>query len=223
MAKSTNAKKNQVFAVKDCAIITQTGGLDSAINLRELKERIILCPIQCLYFHFCETLIRPTFDNPEFRNDLALWASTHLRDGVLAEKLGIINPYGFADLEKLREKVIEIIEDRLSELQSLPSVPRGEGFILMRAATVVFDTGVKMTSPEDIRKYLPDMSNSSIYYHFLEARRRTPDRTDDFTFWLQFLKNKPQPLIDAFSQIDFSFLNLSELKQELIKTVDKYL
>jgi hypothetical protein len=219
MAKKKKSCKKQVFSVKDCAIITQTAGLVSAINLRELKERIAICPVECLYFHFCETLIRPTFDDPEFRNDLALWAAVQLRDRVLAERLGIINPYNFDDFERLREKLIEIVEERLSELQTIPSVPKGEDFILMRAATVVFDAGIDLHLPSDLLKYLPAMSNSSIYYHFLEARRRTPDRVDDFTFWMQFFEDKPIKLIDAFSQIDFYFLNLSELKQKLIDTV----
>lgn len=219
MAKKKKSCKNQVFSVKDCTIITQTAGLVSAINLRELKERIAICPVECLYFHFCETLIRPTFDDPEFRNDLALWAAIQLRDRVLAERLGIINPYCFEDFEKLRDKLIEIVEERLSELQIIPSVPKGEDFIFMRAATVVFDAGIDLHLPSDLLKYLPAMSNSSIYYHFLEARRRTPDRVDDFTFWMQFFEDKPIELIDAFSQIDFYFLNLSELKQKLIDTV----
>ena len=80
------------FKVQDCAIITRMGGVSSAVNLRELRERIAVCPNETLYHHFCETLVRPTFDDPEFRNDFAVWASRHLRDRVLAERLGIIKP-----------------------------------------------------------------------------------------------------------------------------------
>ena len=210
---------NQVttyFGVKDCAIITRTGGVDSAINLRELRERLSICNIECLYYHFCETHIRPTFQHPEFRNDFAMWAANNLRDRMLAERLGILNPYSFDNLQQLREKTIEIIDERISELQSFPSVTMGEAFIFMQAVTVLFDTGIRLQAPEDLITYLPMMSNSSIYYHFLEARRRTPDRVDDFTFWMQFLDNKPEKIINALSEVDFYFLNISELKQELI-------
>jgi len=51
----------------------------------------------------------------------------------------------------------------------------------------------------------------------MEARRRTQDRVDDFTFWLQFHPDKNQMIIDALSQIDFYFINLNELKSVLIK------
>lgn len=221
MAIKNNKSSDNLFEVKDCAIITRMGGVESAINLRELKERLITCSIDCLYYHFCETLIRPSFDNPEYRNDFALWAAYNLRDRALAERLGIINPYSFSSLEDLREKIIEIVEDRLSCLDYIPSVPKGDEFIFMRAATVVFDTGLVLKEPSDLLLNLPTMSKSTLYYHFMEARRRTRDRVDDFTFWLQFHPDENQRIIEALSQIDFYFINLNELKSVLTKTLKK--
>ncbi len=89
----------------------------------------------------------------------------------------------------------------------------------MRAATVVFDTGIYLHKPEDLITCLPTMSLSSIYYHFLEARRRITDRVDDFTFWIQFLEYKSESIINALEQVDFYFLSLPDLKQALIKTL----
>ena len=219
MVTIKNKKPSHVFEVNDCAIITRMGGVGTAINLRELKERLISCSIDCLYYHFCETLIRPTFDNPEYRNDFALWSAYKLRDRVLAERLGIINPYSFDDLEGLRERVLEIIDERLSSLNYIPSVPKGDEFIFMRAATVVFDTGIVLHQPEDLFLKLPLMSRSTIYYHFLEARRRSQDRVDDFTFWIKFHPEKNQQIIEELAKIDFYFLNLNELKTVLIDTL----
>ncbi len=205
------------FKVQDCAIITRMGGVSSAVNLRELRERIAVCPDETLYHHFCETLVRPTFDDPEFRNDFAVWASRHLRDRVLAERLGIINPYVFENIDSLREKVLDILDERLSEAPYIPWVPKGEEFRFMRGVTIVFDTHAELETAEDLVNHLPDMSLSAIYYHFVEARRRTPDRTDDFTTWLADLETKPEELLRAFAHIDFYFLNLSELKDALVK------
>ncbi|MEW5995051.1 MAG: DUF5752 family protein, partial [Candidatus Zixiibacteriota bacterium] len=145
----TTEKTNMPFQVKDCTLITRMGGVETAINLRELRERAAICPIECIFHHFCETLIRPTFDDPEFRNDFAVWSARQLRDRVLAERLGIINPYSLENFEQLREKVLEIMDDRLAELPHIPWVPKGRDFRFMRAVTVVFDTGVILTRPED--------------------------------------------------------------------------
>jgi hypothetical protein len=215
-AKNSKKQVRPPFKVRDCAIITRMGGVESAVNLRELRERVKTCPVECLYHHFCETLIRPTFDDPEFRNDFAVWASRNLRDRVLAERLGILNPYAYGDMEPLREKAVEIMDERLSEVPYIPWVPKGDEFRFMRAVTIVFDTGVELTVPQDLVKQLPNMSLSTIYYHFVEARRRTPDRVDDFSAWLSGFEKPPEGLIQALSRIDFHFLNLSELKDILV-------
>jgi hypothetical protein len=212
-------KTNMPFEVKDCTIITRMGGVPPAINLRELYERIAVCPVECLFHHFCETLIRPSFDDPEFRNDFAVWSHRHLRDRVLAERLGIINPYSLDSFEQLRELVLEIIDERLSELVYIPWAPRGDDFRFMRAVTVVFDSGLKLETPDDFILHLPDFSHSSIYYHFVEARRRTPDKSDDFSAWLSGFGSGTEQLIQALKGIDFYYLTLPELKRTLIKVV----
>ena len=217
--KNPEKQARPPFKVRDCAIIARMAGIDSAVNLRELRERVSTCPVECLYHHFCETLVRPTFDDPEFRNDFAVWASRHLRDRVLAERFGIINPYTYENMESLREKVVEIMDERLSEVSYIPWVPKGEDFRFMRAMTIVFDTGVELNTPEDLVERLPDLSLSTIYYHFVEARRRTPARNDDFTAWLEGFEKKPEELIRALARIDFYFLSLSELKKALVGVI----
>jgi len=197
------------------------GGVDTAVNLRELRERISVCPEACLFHHFMETLVRPSFDDPEFRNDFAVWSARYLRDRVLAERLGIVNPYKFDTLQQLRETVVEIIDDRLSEVPYIPSVPKGDDFRFMQAATIVFDAGISLEHPRELYKVLPQMSNSSIYYHFIEARRRTVQRVDDFTAWCHGVGEECQDLIEAFKGIDFYYLTLPELKRILIETVKR--
>jgi hypothetical protein len=207
---------DQPFKVRDCALITRMGGVDPAMNLRELRERVENCPVECIFHHFYETLIRPSFDDPEFRNDFAIWTSRELRDQALAERLGILNPYYFNDLEELRSKIVDVIDERLSEVSFIPWVPKGREFHFLRAVTVVFDTGVELHTPEELVGQIPKMSSSTIYYHFVEARRRTPDKSDDFTAWLNGLQDSPQDLIEAFNRIDFYFMTPAEMKNRLI-------
>lgn len=212
----TTEKPNMPFEVKDCTLITRMGGVGTAVNLRELRERISVCPEACLFHHFAETLVRPSFDDPEFRNDFAIWSARYLRDRVLAERLGILNPYKFDSLQQLRETVVEVIDDRLSELPYIPTVRKGDDFLFMQATTVVFDSGVVLESPDDIMSALPEMSNSSVYYHFVEARRRTEERVDDFTAWCKGFGSGCEELVEAFRSVDFYYLTLPELKATLI-------
>lgn len=211
------------FDVKDCALIARMGGVPSAANLRELHDRIAVCPAACLFHHFCETTVRPSFDDPEFRNDLALWVGRVLRDRVLAERLGILNPYSFGSLDDLREVVLDLIEDRLAEASDSPTVPYGDEFLFMRAVTVVFDTGVHLESPTELLEALPNFSPSSIYYHFIEARRRTDGRIDDFTAWLDDVDGRHEALIRALRGVDFYYLTLEELRARLVATMREHM
>lgn len=211
---------NMPFALKDCTLITRMAGIPTAMNLRELQERIRVSPEECLFHHFCETVIRPTFDDPEFHNDFAVWARRQLRDRVLAERLGIINPYKLNSLQELREVVLDVIEERLSEVHHIPWAPPGQDFQFMQAVTVVFDTGIQLQTPEDLCAQLPHMSHSSIYYHFVEARRRGVEKLDDFTLWLNGFSDGVSPIVDALSNVEFYFVALWELQKRLIRAVE---
>ena len=204
------------FFVKDCALITCMGGVEPAMNLRELRERIAVCPAECLYHHFCETVLRPTFDDPEFRNDFALWAARELRDRPLAERLGSINPYKSGDIQQLRGSVLEIIDDRLNEVSMIPWAPRGSEFRMMRAVSVVFDSGLVFADIEDFRNSISQLTTGSIYYHFVSARLRTPGHIDDFSAWLAEYGESAAPLISALASLDFYYLTLPELKRAMM-------
>jgi hypothetical protein len=204
---------NMPFNVRDCTLIMRMGGVEPAANMRELRERVAVCPTESLFHHFCETVIRPTFDDPEFRNDFAVWSAHSLNDRVLAERLGIINPYVLSSFEELREIVIDILDERLSEVPFVQWALGGD-FRFMQAATVVFDSDIDLVEPGDLVEQLPNMSHSSIYYHFVEARRRTPDGSDDFTVWLQDFGESTEPMRAALASIDFYHLTLSQLKDK---------
>lgn len=204
------------FEVKDCGLLVRMSGLPPAINLRELRERVAACSENVLFHHFCETLLRPSFDNPDYRNDFAVWVKLYLGDRVLAERLGILDPYAMKSLEELRGVVVELLDDRLSEVPVIPSAALGDEFYFLEATMVTFDTGDRIAHPRDLAAAVERMTNGSIYYHFLEARRRTPGGKDDFTSWLLGEEKRNARYLKALGSIDFYFHTLSNLKEELV-------
>ena len=105
------------------------------------------------------------------------------------------------------------------ELPTMPQVSPGDDFRFMQAVTVIFDAGISLETPADLVKRLPELSHGSIYYHFVEARRRTPERLDDFSTWLSGFGEGPEELITALQSIDFYYLTLPELKDTLVGTI----
>lgn len=206
----------QPFRVRDCALITRMAGVVPAVNLRELAERLRVCPAESLHHHFCETTLRPTFDDPEFRNDFAAWASRALMDRPLAEQLGIIDPYEHDSVEDLRATVLDVVEGRLSALSHIPWARAGDEFHFMRAVTVIFDTGREFTTVDELPRAVREMTRSSLYFHFIEAQRRQPVRMDDFSAWLAEGGEREQRVALSLAAVDFHFLTLAELQQVLV-------
>jgi hypothetical protein len=210
------------FVVMDCTLLTRMSGIPPALNLRELRDRITICSENVLYHHFCETTLRPTFDDPEYRNDFAVWAKQSLGDRVLAERLGIIDPYETDSMDELRRLLLDIIEDRLSELAPwVPMVRQGGEFYFMEATSVVFDTQERIPTPRKLSDAVKHMTNGSIYYHFLEALRRPPLQKDDFTAWLCEVGEAGKPFLEAIATIDPYFKTLGELRSELVRVIRK--
>lgn len=207
------------FEVKDCALLIRMSGMSPAMNLRELRDRIATCSENVLYHHFCETPLRPSFDDPDYRNDFAVWAKFYLGDRVLAERLGILDPYSFERMEGLRGVVLEVIDDRLGELTTVPWVRSGDEFLFKEATTVVFDTGERIGRPRELAPALRRMTNGSIYYHFLEALRRPPMGQDDFSAWLLEAGKEYEPYLRSLGAIDYHFHSLALLRKELVRAL----
>ena len=202
------------FAIKDCALVAIATGKRSQ-NLRELLENLQEAHPGCIYFHFWGSLLRPKFDDPEYRNDFAAWAQHGLRDHKLAEQLGVIDPTDYQDIEDLRRELIEVIAERLDESEWVPWSKADQKFHFTRSQIVVFDTNTRVESAEDLRAIASNLSVSSIFYHFIDARRRSDSNTDDFSAWLTGLGETYGPTVDRLGEIDPYFFTLTELREQI--------
>jgi len=193
-----------------------------AQNLRELRDHLQAVHPGSIYFHFWGGQLRPDFDDPEYNNDFASWAAHALHDLKLAERLGVIDPADFSLIESLRQELIDIIEERLDETEFLNWAPRDKQFHFVRAQTVVFDTGRRLKHPRELTAAFPALSLGSIYYHFIDARRREPQLVDDFTPWLARCGEQYGDLCAQFAQLDPYFITLAELRTQLTSIVRNY-
>jgi hypothetical protein len=209
------------FAVKDCALITIATGR-KAVNLAELRDNLQAASGDSIYHHFWGGLLVPRFEEREFHNDFAGWVRHSLREPELAERLAAIDPGEGQDMEVVRHEVIEIIDDRLDENESSRWMPAARQFEFLRGQLVVFDTLRRMEKPEDLAEQTPRMSTSSIFYHFIDARSRVPDHSDDFRFWLEGFGPEYGALVARLAAIDPFFSNLRQIRQDLTELFTIY-
>jgi hypothetical protein len=202
------------FAVKDCALIAIATG-KQAMTLKELRDNLVAINPNSIYHHFWGGLLEPRFEEREYNNDFASWARRGLHDDKLAERLAMVDPSFYSDLEDLRQELLDITEERLDESEYLPWMLATEPFEFIRAQIVVFDTDLRVERPEQLGELMPHLSTSSIFYHFIDARRRLPDKSDDFRCWLASFNGLYHELSTQLAGIDPYFETLTELRQQL--------
>jgi hypothetical protein len=216
-----NQQKNEPFAIKDCALIAIATG-QRAYNLRDLRDNLLTVHPGSIYYHFWGGLLRPRFDDPEYSNDFAAWVAHSLHDKKLAECLSLIDPSEAANLEDLRQEIIQVVEDRMDEIEVLSWAKREERFDFIRSQIIIFDTHKPVARPEEFKRILPGLSVGSIFYHFIDARRRTPEATSDFQYWLEGFGRTYEGLIRRINAIDPYFRTLTELRAELAALFSDY-
>lgn len=209
------------FAIKDCALITMGTG-ERAQNLRELRDRLLTVDQACIYHHFWGNLLRPRFDDPEYQNDFAAWAYHGLRANRLAERLALIDPCDYTDMEQLRRELVEVIEQTLDESEFVPWAKVSQQFYFMLSHLVVFDTKMRPENPQMLRDLIPRFSVGSIYYHFIDARQRSEIGKDDFSEWVVDFGKEYEPLAVRLAAIDPYFSPLTELRREINDIVQTY-
>ena len=89
------------FALFDCSLARCATG-KSCTNLRELLDLVMHGSDASLEHHMMHCALDHHFELYEFPNDLARWCWDGLGDDVLAEQLGLIDPYQLPSVAELR-------------------------------------------------------------------------------------------------------------------------
>ncbi len=224
MGKNENKPGNGVavpFRIRDCALIPLATG-QKAQNLKELHHLLQEADAGCIYYAFWGGLLKPGFENPEYANDFAAWAHRALHDDVLAEKLGVIDPTEFDDLESLRRELLDVIEEHLDTIEIITWTRRDQQFNFITSQIVVFDAQREITEPRQLAEVVGGMSSSSIFYHFIDARRRSEEANDDFGSWLSGFGDQYWDLQRLLAEVDPYFSTLVELRDQLATLFENY-
>jgi hypothetical protein len=211
------AKENP-FIVRDCALVAIATG-EKAQSLNELRNKIAFVRPSSIYYHFWGGRLGTHFEHREYQNDFALWAHKFLHDEILAERLGILDPTEYKEIEQLRLDMLDIIEERLDEGEAIAATSREDQFYFMHSKVIVFDSPHVIVQPKELPHVIPSLTSSSIFYHFIDAMSRSDKREDDFSAWLRDFNNEYLPLIDEIHKIDPYFISLGELQQKLTSVI----
>ena len=185
---------------------------------QELLELLEDVPIDTIYYHTAARFLRFEVVDAMFPNDFAMWAAREVRDQVLGERLGIIDPFDFPNLEALRQELVTTLDDHLSRISVVPRVIHGEPFHFMRSRLIEIPSGFEATDLESFADALGRVDTSSIYYHTVEARLRKGVPVGDFANWMNTAIGERE-LAAKFARVSPFCSSIEAMRKQLLALV----
>jgi hypothetical protein len=215
---SRPGRAREPFAFMGCVELRQT--LDRrAQDERELMDRLEEVPAGSLFYHMHGYFLRHRPLTTAYGNDFARWAAVEVRDQVLAERLSVVDPFEFPDLEALREELVGTIDDHIRRLSSVPRVEFGEPFYFQQSHIVEVPLGTPVETLAEFRDGLASVDTSAIYFHMVEARARLGRQAGDFAEWIRTSLERPD-LADRIARIDTFMTTLERVRARLLSLID---
>jgi len=192
-----------------------------ARTLSQLFALLHEVPGSSVFYHTHQQFLSHHFQTPVVYNDFAVWVGEALREEALSEKLAAVDMLAFTSVRQLRELFLMMIRDYLTAMgggtrECMP----GKEFHFCKSKSFVMPLGAVASDVADFFSKLPAITNSSLYFHFLEARLRLEHPTNDFSKWLAACG--AADLARAIDALDPYTRSLDELKSDIVELGRKY-
>jgi hypothetical protein len=189
---------------------------------KELADLLAQVPPGSVYYHTHGFFLRHRVFASTYTNDFAAWVVGEVRDPVLGEKLAMVDPFEFKDLEALREELVSVIDHHLSRQRAVPRIEGGQPFDFLQSHVVEIQVGLAAATLAEFRDRLAQVDASAIYFHLFEARVRQGRQENDFSQWLRRELGLPE-LADRVRQINPYAGSLERVRSRLLTLVDESL
>lgn len=210
-----NETKN-IFEFKQCVSILKSTG-KKAKNINEFRDCMLDVPDSSIAHHTFEYFLKGHV--LEYTNDFAQWVGESLEERELAERLSNIDPYEFNNVSSLRKVLVHVIDDHLSPFTASKEVQPVSEFFFNQTMTLVFSTGITVTTMPEFLSTIKYIDDVSIYYHFYDARVRASDRIDDFSRWFEDILDKPE-IARQIRAIDPFMHQIEGIRKHIIDIVE---
>lgn len=210
-----------VFRFVGCMELSEILGR-RARDERELMEGLEQVPPESVFYHAQTVFLRHAQITRPYPNDFANWVASQIRDHVLAEQLGMVDPFRFLTLEDLREELISIIADHIAPLQPVPRVVFGDPFFFVQSHIVEVPAGLEAGTLAEFRRCLAEVDASALYLHGLHARGQRAAAGGDFARWIADDLGLTT-LGEDIARINPYLGGLEALRTQMLRVVDAHL
>jgi hypothetical protein len=219
--QTADKASDSTFTFIGCSEVQESLG-QQAEDEKELAELVEEVSLDSIHFHTHSYFLRHRFIERTYPNDFAQWVVMQVGDHVLGERLAVIDPFDYPNLEDLREEIISIVDDHLSRMSIIPRVVFGEPFHFKRSRILEVPTGLEVRSLAEFRQAVADVDVSAIYFHMFEAHFRLGREESDFSAWIRSGLGLHE-LADCIRSINPYLGSLERLRSSLITACDEFL
>ncbi len=191
-----------------------------AWNMRQLGEMVGVASDESIFYHTFQSFREHHYVTEPYVSDFAQWAETSLHFPLLAEELGVLDIRDFISLEELRIELMRIVMRVVEEHPGMARRPADYPFDFCRSHSLVTELGVRVQTPAELARTLPQAGIRCIYYHLIEARLRLGLRDNDFSMWLRGQWPDNAAVVkaaDDIEKLDIYHYTIHELRDRIIK------
>lgn len=198
-------------------IIELTGR--AARSLPELRAGIAEVTGSSIFHHTFGALQDRFFAAQRFTSDFARWAVEVLQDWAVAERLALMHPTEFPSVRALRERILQVIDDRLREGDPPAPAPPGREFHFSQSISLIYPAGYQAATLAALREGIRRASDRTLFFHLIEARLRIGRCTTDLSCWLSDALGAPS-LADRLDRLDFFVPSTENLRQQVLASLE---
>src|SRR5262245_58302631 len=155
-----------------------------AMDEHRLLELIEEVPVDSIYYHTHSSFLRHACTQQLYSDDFAIWVVLYAQDRVLDERLGVLDPFAFSDIEQLRDEIIRILAEHLNHSTSASRCIVNEPFEFIRSHIIEIPLGLETRTLSECCDALTKEEIGAVYNHVCEARMRRRLLSVDFARWL---------------------------------------
>ena len=213
----TARSANMPFRFVSCMELREVLG-KRAMDEHRLLELIEEVPADSIYYHTHSYFLRHAYTQQLYSNDFATWVMLYAQDRVLGERLGVLDPFVFSDIEQLRDEILRIMAYHMNHSTAVARCVVGEPFEFIRSHIIEIPLGLEARTLSEFYDALSNVEVGAVYNHVCEARMRKRTLSVDFVSWLSSEEGLGvQELALRVEQVGRLGLSLESIRNKILR------
>ncbi|MDF2952969.1 MAG: hypothetical protein OD816_000214 [Thermodesulfobacterium sp.] len=204
---------NNPFIFKSELWIPRYTGI-KVYSIKDFIESLKVIDKLSIFYHMYINIFNyhnlPTF----YTNSISFWFYKNGRI-LLAEKLSIIDPLDYYDLEDLRNVLVRTLEENYDETWNRKEE---NPFYFIEAEREIIKSGEVANTLEEFIEGVKKSSINSLFYHLVTSRIENKTLINDYSAWLFNIGEAKKA--EKISKLDLYTMNLYEIKKKIISILE---